>query len=175
MSPTEGFRSARDLLITHRTDYDRACLEFQWPRPERFNWAFDWFDAIARGNSREALRIVGDGGLDSRSSFDELRRRSNFLAATLRSLGIARGDRVLIMLGNVSALWELTLACMKLGCPIIPTTTLLMPADLSDRIDRGAARVVITDVGFAERFDGLSADVVKLLVRGARDGWTTLP
>ena len=174
MNPTESFRQARDFLIAHRTDYEGACRGFEWPRPERFNWAIDWFDAIARDNTRTALKIVGDGGLDAQLSFDELRQRSNFLAQELRSLGVVRGDRVLIMLGNVPALWELTLACMKLGCPIIPTTTLLMPADLRDRIDRGVARVVITDPVFAERFDGMSDGGLRLLIRGSRDGWQAL-
>ena len=174
MNPTEIFRRARDFLVAHRTDYEGACRGFEWPRPERFNWAFDWFDAIARGNSRTALRIVGDGGLDAQLSFDDLRRRSNFLARELRSLGVLRGDRVLIMLGNVPALWELTLACMKLGCPVIPTTTLLMAADLRDRIDRGVARVVITDPLFAERFAGIADGGLRLLIRGSREGWQTL-
>jgi len=174
VNPTEIFRRARDFLIAHRTDYEGACRGFEWPRPERFNWAFDWFDAIARGNSRTALRIVGDGGLDAQLSFDDLRRRSNFLARELRSLGVLRGDRVLIMLGNVPALWELTLACMKLGCPVIPTTTLLMAADLRDRIDRGVARVVITDPLFAERFAGIADGGLRLLIRGSREGWQTL-
>jgi acetyl-CoA synthetase len=70
------------------------------------------------------------------------------------------------MLGNVPALWELTLACMKLGCPIIPTTTLLMRSDLRDRLDRGAARVVVTDPVFADRFDGVGGQVVKVLIEG---------
>ena len=91
-------------------------------------------------------------------TFDELRQRSNFLAAQLRSLGVVRGDRVLLMLGNVPQLWELTLACMKLGCPIIPTTTLLMPADLRDRVERGRARVVITDLPFAARFEAAAGE-----------------
>jgi len=174
VNPTEIFRRARDFLVAHRTDYEGACHGFEWPRPERFNWAFDWFDAIARGNSRTALRIVGDGGLDAQLSFDDLRQRSNFLARELRSLGVVRGDRVLIMLGNVPALWELTLACMKLGCPVIPTTTLLMAADLRDRIDRGVARVVITDPLFAERFAGIADGGLRLLIRGSREGWQTL-
>ncbi|MEA3177513.1 MAG: acetyl-CoA synthetase [Gammaproteobacteria bacterium] len=174
MNPTESFRAARDFLIAHRTDYEGACRGFEWPRPERFNWAIDWFDTIARGNERTALRIVGDGGLDAQLTFDTLRRRSNFLAAELRSWGLVRGDHVLLMLGNVPSLWELTLACMKLGCPIIPTTTLLMPSDLQDRVARGAARVVITDPVFAERFEGMSGEVLRVLIRGSRPGWQTL-
>jgi len=173
MNPTEAFRRARDFLVAYRSDYEAACRGFEWPRLEHFNWAIDWFDAIARGNTRTALRIVGDG-LDAQFSFDTLRRRSNFLADELRSLGVMRGDRVLLMLGNVPQLWELTLACIKLGCPIIPTTTLLMPADLRDRVARGAARVVITDTGFAERFEGIDGGVLRLLIRGARAGWETL-
>jgi acetyl-CoA synthetase len=118
---------------------------------------------------------VGDDWVDTQLSFDGLRRRSNFLAAHLQSLGVARGDRVLLMLGNVPALWELTLACMKLGCPIIPTTTLLMPSDLRDRLERGAARVIVTDAVFAERFDGMGGNVLRVLIEGSRAGWRTLP
>ena len=173
MNPADEFRHARDFLFAHRTDYEGACRGFQWPRPESFNWALDWFDVIARGNKRTALRIVGDGEVDL--TFEELRCRSNFLAAHLRSLGIGRGDRVLLMLGNVPALWELTLACMKLGCPIIPTTTLLMPSDLADRVQRGAARVVVTDRAFADRFEGMAGTVLRVLIQDSRPGWHTLP
>jgi len=175
MNPTEVFRRARDFLIAHRTDYEGACRGFEWPRPERFNWALDWFDCIARGNTSTALRIVGDGGRDAQLTFDELRRRSNFLAAQLRSLGIVRGDRVLLMLGNVPALWELTLACMKLGCPIIPTTTLLMPVDLQDRVERGGARVVIADPTLADRFEAAAGTALRVLIRDTRPGWHTSP
>jgi acetyl-CoA synthetase len=175
VNPTEAFRQARDFLVAHRTDYEGACRDFRWPRPEHFNWAIDWFDVIARGNTRTALRIVGDGGLDAQLTFDGLRCRSNFLAVHLRSLGVARGDRVLLMLGNVPALWELTLACMKLGCPIIPTTTLLMPSDLRDRLERGAARVVVTDPVFADRFDGMGGQVLRVLIEGSRAEWESLP
>jgi acetyl-CoA synthetase len=173
MTPTDEFRQARDFLFAQRTDYEEACRGFHWPRPEYFNWALDWFDVIARDNTRTALKIAGEGELEL--TFEEVRGRSNFLAAHLRSWGLERGDRVLLMLGNVPALWELTLACMKLGCPIVPTTTLLMPSDLADRIQRGAVRAVVTDRMFADRFQGVPGTVLRVLIQDSRPGWHTLP
>jgi len=173
VTPTDTFRAARDFLIAHRTDYERAYAGFQWPRFEHFNWALDWFDVIARDNSRTALRIVGADGRDQRLSFEDLRRRSNQLATRLRAMGLKRGDRVLLMLGNVPALWELMLAAIKLGCPIIPTTTLMMPEDLRDRVTRGRVRAVVTESAYAPRFEGLG-DVLKLLAQGEGSGWISL-
>ncbi len=43
------FRAARDFLLAHRQDYAAASRDFEWPQPEHFNWALDWFDVIARG------------------------------------------------------------------------------------------------------------------------------
>ncbi len=49
---SEDFRRSRDYLLAHRRDYEAAYRDFRWPQPERFNWALDWFDVIAGGNSR---------------------------------------------------------------------------------------------------------------------------
>ena len=57
---TDALKGARDFLLQHRTDYARAHAEFRWPRLERFNFALDWFDVIARERDSEALRIVAD-------------------------------------------------------------------------------------------------------------------
>jgi acetyl-CoA synthetase len=51
--------------VRHRDDYNAALAAFRWPDiGGRFNWALDWFDPIARGNSRAALRIIGEDGRD---------------------------------------------------------------------------------------------------------------
>ena len=63
------------------------------------------------------------------------------MANWLRSQGVKRGDRMIIMLGNQVELWELMLAGIKLGIVLIPTTTLMGPADLQDRVERGEARL----------------------------------
>ena len=65
------------------------------------------------------------------------------VANYLRALGVRRGDRVLLMLGNELALWEAMLACIKLGAVLIPATALLTTEDLRDRIERGEVRHVI--------------------------------
>jgi acetyl-CoA synthetase len=172
-SGTALFRQARDTLIEHRTDYERAVADFSWPRLQQFNWALDWFDVIARGNQRTALRIVGDSG-DVGLSFEELRQRSNRLANHLRALGLRRGDRILLMLGNVPNLWELMLASIKLSCPIIPTTTLMMPEDLRDRVVRGGAKAIVTEAAYADRFSWLDGSHVKLLAAGEVSDWRSL-
>jgi acetyl-CoA synthetase len=142
MTATEEFRAARDRLLALREDYSRARGEFQWPRFEQFNFALDWFDQIAadpaRGG-RPALVIVEQDGSATRRSFAELSRSSAQAANWLRSKGVRRGDRMIIMLGNQVELWELMLAGMKLGIVMIPTTTLMGTADLQDRVDRGKA------------------------------------
>ncbi len=75
------------------------------------------------------------------------------------------------MLGNVIALWECMFAVIKLGAVMIPATTLLQREDLRDRLERGAARAVITDRACAPRFDGLQGAPVRIVVDGAVPGW----
>jgi acetyl-CoA synthetase len=161
---TDAFRQARDLLLRHRDDYEAARAEFAWPRLEAFNWALDWFDvAAAEHPDRQALRIVSEQGAVSRS-YGELAARSSQAANWLRDLGAVRGDRLLLMLGNIAPLWELILAAMKLGVVIIPATTLLGPADLADRIGRGAVRYVVTEAGQTGKFAGLGGGWVPIAV-----------
>ncbi|MET3721703.1 MULTISPECIES: AMP-binding protein [unclassified Arthrobacter] len=142
MSVTDDFRAARDHLLALRSDYHRARREFQWPRFTEFNFALDWFDQIAADPSKAnnpALLIVEQDGSDTRRSFADLASRSNQVANWLQSQGVRRGDRMIVMLGNQVELWELMLAGIKLGIVLIPTTTLMGPADLAERVERGEA------------------------------------
>src|SRR5215472_371341 len=152
---TVAFRAARDLLLRNREDYDAAIREFAWPELEQFNWALDWFDVVAAEHpGREALRVVNEDGTTT-LTYDELAARSNQVANWLRSLGARRGDRLLLMLGNIAPLWEVILAAIKLGVVIIPASTLLSPDDLADRIKRGEVRFVVTETAQQEKFQAL--------------------
>lgn len=169
MSAAE-FTAARDFLIAHRGDYERAYREFRWPVLDRFNWALDYFDPMARGNERTALWIVNEGGGEQKLSFAELSERSNRVANYLRGLGVKRGDRMLLMLGNVVPLWEAMLAAIKLGAVVIPATTLLTRDDLIDRFARGRARHVIAGADNAAKFAEVPGDYTRIAVGGA-PGW----
>jgi acetyl-CoA synthetase len=116
MNVTEAYRSSRDQLLALREDHGRAVDEFRWPDLEgQFNWAVDWFDAIARGNERPALMVIEEDRTATERSFAEMSRASDRLAAWLAAAGVAKGDPVLLMLGNQVELWESMLAVMKLG------------------------------------------------------------
>jgi hypothetical protein len=85
-----------------------------------FNWALDWFDVLAAdGGGRRALWIVEENGSERACTFAELPARSNQVANWLRESGVARGDRIIVMLGNRVELWETILAATKLGAVII--------------------------------------------------------
>jgi len=176
---TEVFRAARDTLVALRDDYDTARRDFEWPDVgSRFNWAIDWFDEIARGNDTEALVIVEEDARRTTRTFDELATRSDLLGHWLSARGVAKGDTVMLMLGNQVELWEAMLAIMKLGAVILPTTTAMGPADLIDRVERGGVRHVIVDAADAAKFDAVPGEYTRIRVGGAAaapaaSGWLT--
>ncbi|MFF2777606.1 AMP-binding protein [Streptomyces sp. NPDC058052] len=170
-SATEEFRTARDFLLRHREDYEAARDGFSWPRPDRFNWALEWFDVIAEGNDRTALHIVEEDGSEVRVSFAEMSARSNRVANWLRAQGVRAGDRIIVMLGNQTELWETMLAAMKLRAVVIPATPLLGPADLRDRVERGRARHVIVRAEDTGKFADVPGDYTRISIGGDGVNW----
>ncbi len=166
------FLAARDFLLAHRTDYDTAVRDFRWPQLTTFNWALDYFDVMAAENQATALWIVEEDGSEQRYSFQQLAARSNQVANHLDALGVRRGDRVLLMLGNDIALWETMLAAFKLGAVVIPATALLTTEDLSDRIERGQVRHLVVGSAHLDKFVGLGEDCSRICVGPASAGWT---
>jgi len=169
---TDLYRTARDQLVDVIGDYDKAVEAFAWPQlTGAFNWATDWFDVIARGNGATALWIVEEDGTEHKISFAEMADASDRVATWLGRLGVGKGDRVILMLGNQVELWESMLAVAKLGAVIMPTTGALGPADLTDRITRGGAKFVIANDEDAAKFDDVAGDYTRIVVGHAVDGW----
>ena len=165
---TVAFRHARDFLLAHREDYDTAYRDFRWPELDEFNYATDWFDVLAAEQPDVvALWIVDQNGSDTRLSYAQLSTLSQRLAAFLRANGVARGDRVMVMLGNAAPLWVSMLACIRIGAVIIPATTQLLPADVEARVRRGDARAIIVAAGDAARLGEQTSSLVRISGAGA--------
>jgi len=172
VSGAKGFVTARDFLLQHRADYDRAYRDFVWPELGEFNWALDYFDVMARGNDSPALRIV-DSPADAGTSwsFREMSERSSRMANYLRELGVSRGDRLLLMLPNRVELWDVMLAAMKLGAIVLPATTQLSADDVRERVLLGGARFVVVDGAELGKFGGVDASVTRISVGDRTAGW----
>jgi acetyl-CoA synthetase len=171
MSSAQAFITARDFLLKYREDYDKAYRDFHWPALDRFNWALDYFDTMAMGNERPALQIVGEDHSETVLSFAQLSARSNQAANYLRAVGVQRGDRVLLMLGNVVPLWEVILAAIKLGAVIIPSSTLLNREDLVDRLTRGRIAHVIAGTSEVAKFADIPGSYGRITVGSPVQGW----
>lgn len=175
MTTAQPFFDARDLLLRHRTDYDRAYREFAWPALGEFNWALDYFDVIARDNHNPALWIVDDPTGDGlRLSYAQMSERSARMANFLRGVGVARGDRLLLMLPNRVELWDVMLAAMKLGAIVLPATTQLSADDVRDRVQIGGANFAVVDSAESAKFDALDVPLTRISVGTPRDGWIDL-
>ncbi len=170
----EQVRAARDLLLRHREDLPAARAEFAWPRPEHFNVGLDWFDRVSADpttGARAALWVLEADGSEQQVTYAQLSERSTQAGAWLQSVGVGRGDRVLVMLGNQVELWEVLLACAKVGAVVIPATTLLAASDVRDRVDRGHVRHVVARVDDVATVDGVEGAFTRIAVGGEAPGW----
>ena len=172
MGQTDAFRAARDLLQRHRSDYESAVAEFRWPELDHFNFGLDWFDVLAAEQPDvPAVRIVDATGDEEQLTYAELSARSSQLASWLQQEGVDRGDRLLLVLGNVMPLWEVMLACIKLGAVVIPATTLLGPRDLADRVERGHVKHIVTASADTEKFADVPGSWTRIAVGPPVTGW----
>jgi acyl-coenzyme A synthetase/AMP-(fatty) acid ligase len=141
--------------IRGRADYDRARAEFRWRCPDNFNFGFDIVDGWAAASpGHTALHWVGPGG-EQTVTYAQLAERSGRFARAVRSLPVAPGERVLVILPRVPEWWEALIGLLKAGVIAIPGTTLLTPKDLAYRIELAGVTAVITDVEGAEKIDAM--------------------
>ena len=172
-SATE-FLVARDCLL-NVPNYQEAKTHFVWPELTEFNWALDYFDTLADKRGNPALLYADDKGTERKLSFQALKDRSNQAANFLRSLGLVNGDRILLMMSNCPELFEILIGAMKIGCVIIPASTLLTPEDVRDRLGRGNVKCVVTDFEFTSRIDqaipAALKSISKISLGGNASGW----
>ncbi len=142
--------------------------------PAHFNFARDVMERWAQERPEAgALWCTDDAGRsDQRFSFRQLAERFRRAAGFFNTVGIRRGDRVLVILPRVPQWWVAMLGLTKLGAVPIPGTPLLTAKDIRYRVEAADVRAFITDAEGAAKVE--SFEGVRLLVGTERRGWTDL-
>ncbi len=175
--------SAEDQRIWHRfidvqTDENGTPTSIQFKNHERFNFAFDLVDAVAeREPEKLAMLHVSRDKTERRLTFRDMKRASNQCANYFKSLGIQKGDRVLLVLKRHYQFWYAMLGLNKLGAIAIPATNQLQQHDFEYRFQAAGVSAVIctADGDTAHQVDLATATYSglkhKLIVNGKREGW----
>ena len=112
--------------------------------PDNFNFGYDVVDEWARTNpDKLALLWTNDEGAETRYTFADIKRKSDQVAAFYQSLGIGRGDCVMMMLKRRAEFWFSIVALHKLGAVAIPATHLLTPKDLIYRANSAQIKMIV--------------------------------
>jgi acyl-coenzyme A synthetase/AMP-(fatty) acid ligase len=156
-------------------DYEQACREFRWEVPEHYNFAVDVVDHWGEDAQKLAMLWVNERGDEKRLTFRDFTVRSNQVGNALRTTGIRKGDRILIMSPRLPEWWEAVLGIMKIGAISMPGTTLLTPKDVAYRIQAAEAVAVITDEEGALKVEQVANECptlrLKIVLGAEREGW----
>ena len=138
----------------HPANYEEFLAEFHLDIPPRYNFAFDFLDAVAREDpGRLAMVHVGPDGTRAEYDLAFFSRESSRLANALQELGIGKGDAVMLLLFRRVEFWTTALALHKIGAVPVPSTSLLTPKDIEYRVNRAQIRGVVADASLAGNVD----------------------
>ena len=160
------------------TEVDGKLTAINFHNEDTFNFAFDVIDEL--GNTKPnklAMLHISEDGTERRFTFKDMKKESARAANYFKSLGIRRGDRVMLILKRHYQFWFAVLGLHKLGAIVIPATNQLLEKDLTYRFTSGNIKAILctADGDVAEAVDAATKNCpmleTKILVNGSRDGW----
>ena len=157
---------------------ENGCLKaVSFKNEDEFNFAFDVVDTLARRKPNKLAMLHIDSHKNERwFSFRDMSRYSSRAANYFKSLGIKRGDRVMLILRREYQFWFAVLGLHKLGAIAIPASNQLMAHDLEYRFEAaGVSAIVATGQGdvpmHIEEACKLFPDITRIITGGRREGW----
>ena len=159
-------------------DEKGALQKITFKNEDSFNFAFDVVDALAkRDPGKLAMLHISRDLTERRFTFNDMKRASNQAANYFKSLGIKKGDRVMLVLKRHYQFWFAILGLHKLGAIAIPATNQLVKHDLEYRFNAAEVSAIVctADGDVANQVDLAQAQSpslkTKILVGGDREGW----
>ena len=165
-------------VVPNMQDYEAAYRDARLEVPQYFNFGFDVVDRWAEDRTKLALISVDSTGEETRQhTFWDLKMQSNRFVNVLRSMDVAKGDRVFIMLPRIPDWYIAMLGMMKLGVVPMPATTLCTPKDIEYRVNQAEAVAVVTDLENASKVEEAARACPSLkyliVVGGEKRGWVS--
>ncbi len=167
-------------FIDAEEDENGTPISVKFKNDEHFNFAFDIMDEIAKKDpDKIAMHYVSNSKEYKNFTFKEVMQNTNRCANYFKSLGIKKGDRVMLVLKRHYQFWFATLALEKIGAISIPATNQLLVHDFDYRFKAANVTSIIctadgevcANVDEAlKNYDGM---VNKMIVNGEREGWRT--
>ncbi len=169
-------RIYHDFIIP--TEENGVLTKIAFQNEEKFNFAFDVVDELGRRKPEKlAMLHVSEDGTERRFTFQDMKKESARAANYFKSLGIKRGDRVMLVLKRHYQFWFAILGLHKLGAVAIPATNQLLEKDFTYRFASGNVKAILctADGDVAQYVDEAALKSPnlehKILVGGSREGW----
>ena len=177
-NPTKRIPLICDKFIKTAEDETGVCTGISFENEDKFNFAFDVVDEIGRQYPEKLAMIhIADDLTERRFTFKDIKEGSSQAANYFKSLGIKKGDRVLLVLKRNYQFWLAILGLHKLGAVAIPATNQLVTHDYEYRFNAaGVSAVVVTADGKAtdyvdEAQKNCPTLKTKIVANGAKEGW----
>ena len=170
-------RSVADDFIETTVNKNGVLQSIKFKNEDKFNFAFDVVDRLAvKSPEKTAMLWVGNDKKSHAFTFADMKRYSNMTANYFESLGIKRGDCVMLVLKRHYQFWFSILALHKIGAVVIPATNQLVEHDFTYRFKKaGVKAIVCTSDGetamHAENACKEFPEITKIIVGSKREGW----
>ena len=172
-----SMETVADNFIESTYDENGVFNGISFKNDDKFNFAFDCVDAIAEKTpDKLAMLWVSNDKTDRRFTFSDMKKYSAKTANYFESLGIKKGDTVMLVLKRHYQFWFCMLALHKLGAIAIPATNQLVEHDFTYRYKAAGVKAIVctADGEVANEAEKAAAEfpgMLKILVGGKRDGW----
>jgi len=167
-----------DAFVETEEDENGLLQSIRFKNDDTFNFGFDVVDAIARKSPEKlAMLHISKDGTERRFTFKDMKRASNQCANYFRSLGIKKGDKVMLVLKRHYQFWHVIVGLHKLGAIAIPATSQLQAHDFDYRFNLADVKAIVatTEDNVPEHVEEAAVTSptleIKILVGGSREGW----
>ena len=172
-----GTETVADNFIESSYDENGVFSGIRFKNADKFNFAFDCVDAIAQKTpDKLAMMWVANDKTDRRFTFSDMKKYSAKTANYFESLGIKRGDTVMLVLKRHYQFWFCMLALHKIGAIAIPATNQLVAHDFEYRYKAANVKAIVctADGEVSTEADKAAAEypgLLKIMVGGQKPGW----